>query len=319
MSIISVTNMRAPELRPNPSSMECMDMPNLELGEACVSPQKLTSNRVAPLCPETAYKVLKSSQKVHAFIEKAMEICTSEHSFFTDYRGSEIKIVTKPILGSGVHHEVVPFWAYDVETEEELPAMYGFGIDELLIKYPKIDELKRERNGFMSSVKNTLVQYADCLDAGIPTACFPGLLDFIEDPEFQDLRTNHIDGDLLDYVQKKVTAGFYFVEKIPYAFPNESTFNPKSSIWIQLKALFQLAYDNGIPLDLTRDNVRITADGKAVVTDFMEHSERDRGVFFDKSQPEENNPFIPLISNCIKSFVKNPKLAKWLKPKNYTD
>lgn len=202
-------------------------------------------------------------------------------------------------IGQGTQHKV---YTYKATADLFETTAEQFLWKQVLPTVQNDDHLWVVAPSYIHSVKNILVQYAQCLEAGIPVARYANLDRYVQSVAFRAFGNNVNDPALLRYVKSTVDDGGYIVQNIPDPLP---AFSTTSEPWIQLKELFRKAYDHKIPLDLQPDNVGLL-NGKLYLRDLMEMNEVDN---------KNHNPFHPLVEKSLQSFTADPEVQAWLDPR----
>lgn len=209
--------------------------------------------KALPQTPDTPFKKITKPRETPGVVGNILRVLDNLGSSLKTQSGTGVYFELGKCIGNGDHSNVY-------QVSGNLPIFEGYANEELLVKcYQRKLIDKNTIRQIESFVVTALTQYVELLTINFPVA--------------KILNAATIKDD-----------GFFVVENIPYAFniPDELDLDnlPEDHPMTQVKTMFQIAFDQKIGLDLSRDNVRIKADGTVVLTDFIECSEEFELILF---------------------------------------
>lgn len=166
------------------------------------------------------------------------------------------------------------------------PLFAGYSNSKLLIKFYQENLIETTYSSKLESYFNhSIAQYLKLVSLGFPVS------------------------KILNQAMAKMD-GFFIVEEIEAELPDWAGINvaeiPDNHPLLQLKRMFQFAYDHKMNLDLRKDNIRMTSEGILKLADFMEHKEDIEG---------EGNAFVFILPECLETCAEgNKEIYDFLKP-----
>ena len=238
-----------------------------------------SSSSTNPRVPEAPSKI--RPLKPNTFAYKAMELTKQDvFRFESGNRSVKFQIGGNPI-GKGCYCEVFEI----VSSDGEL--VPGYSNEQILFKRYYKGIIEKRRENVEKFMDRSLEQYNLLSEAYLGEDKFPIVKIFNAKPAKED--------------------GYVLVKRVPYEYNDGMIIDMRDQDTLnrldQVRAMFKYAFDEGIALDLSRDNVRVNENGKVILIDFMEESQ---------------GKFKYLIEKHIESFAKgNEEIKEYLRPKGY--